>query len=253
MFKPLFLTVAIVAAAVHGYIGFMSFNPDKEVPKLLTKSFVVGLWSVNNERAACIGTLIAPTVVVTSAQCLNSDIKHAAVGAYYSNDTQGIEPISVVKAVKHPQYNPKTHENDVGVVVLAKPSTAIPAEIQWTDATINDRVILRGWGQLQDGTKYSNPLVQVGITPWTDEECRGAYSSLGLNDVIPYTGICAGGALTQACIGDSGAPLTIETSEKSTLIGLFSWGVECDAKGIPGVFTKMSSVRSFLTKWLHFF
>ncbi|ETV85235.1 hypothetical protein H257_03047 [Aphanomyces astaci] len=90
--------------------------------------------------------------------------------------------------------------------------------------TINIKYTLRGWGQLVDGTKVNPELLEVGVTAWDNVDC--AFS---------------------VHFGDAGDALTVASANGDDhLVAVFSWSVECDAQGVPGVYTRLSKVRSFV-------
>jgi len=60
--------------------------------------------------------------------------------------------------------------------------------------------------------------------------------------------ICAGfeAGGHDSCDRDSGGPMIMKTKDGDVLVGLVSWGDGCARPGKPGVYTKISAVRSWI-------
>ncbi|RQM18198.1 hypothetical protein B5M09_006902 [Aphanomyces astaci] len=106
--------------------------------------------------------------------------------------------------------------------------------------TINIKYTLRGWGQLVDGTKVNPELLEVGVTAWDNVDCA-----------------FLGPSKTQCCVPGATPPKRAfwgrwrcldrgVANGDDQLVAVFSWSVECDAHGVPGVYTRLSKVRSFV-------
>jgi secreted trypsin-like serine protease len=245
MFKPAVLLA--LAASAYGYV-YLAFHSDEV--KAATTPYVAALSSDRNGRVRCVGNLIAPTIVLTSAACLDNDIQFASIGATFVNDTSTAETIQVKSAFRHPGYNAETHANDVAVLELVRASHAKPVAISWNPVEANQVATLRGWGQVVDGTKVNAELMEVGVTTWNNVDCAFSFGRVGGGDIQDSV-LCAGGRATQACIGDAGDALTIESANGDDhLVAVYSWGVECDAEGVPGAYTRLSSVRTFVEQYL---
>ncbi|RHY89294.1 hypothetical protein DYB37_013570 [Aphanomyces astaci] len=242
MFKPVALLA--LAASAYGYV-YLAFHSD--AVKTTTSPHIAALSTDRNGRVRCVGNLIAPSVVLTSASCVTNDIRFASIGATFVNDTTTADTIEVKRAVVHPAYDAQTHANDVAVLQLVRASHAKPVAISWDPVEPNQLATLRGWGQLVDGTKVNPELLEVGVTAWDNVDCAFSYDRVAGRGAIQDSVLCAGGDAAQACIGDAGDALTVASANGDDhLVAVFSWSVECDAQGVPGVYTRLSKVRSFV-------
>ncbi|KAF0708083.1 hypothetical protein As57867_006438, partial [Aphanomyces stellatus] len=230
-------------ATANAYVFWPGFEaiPPAHAP------YTVALSADPNGRVTCVGHLIAPSVVLTTASCLAHSIHYAAVGATVILNTTNAETIQVAHTVAHPAFDAATHANDVGLIQLAHPSAAAPVAISWDVVDAYEAATLRGWGQLGDGTKVNNGLMETSSSVWANTDCAFVYAKVAGPNSISDSVLCAGGETAQACVGDAGDALTILGDDgQDQLVGLFSWSVECDAEGVPGVFTRLSSVRDFV-------
>ena len=68
------------------------------------------------------------------------------------------------------------------------------------------------------------------------------FSTFKLADGITDGVLCAGGGTSgrDACRGDSGGPLRVETDDGPRLVGVVSAGEGCSAPGVPGLYTRVS-------------
>jgi len=103
-----------------------------------------------------------------------------------------------------------------------------------------------GWGSLQSEEIYPRVLMYTSLNFTTNEFCqeRLAYP-------ITENMICAmdnrGGFQRDACMGDSGGPLTVKDNRKVfSVVGIVSFGLSC-ASGNPGVYTRVSRFINWIT------
>ncbi|KAF0701696.1 Aste57867_7892 [Aphanomyces stellatus] len=171
--------------------------------------YTVALTADPNGRVTCVGHLIAPSVVLTTASCLAHSINFAAVEASVILNTTNTESIQVAHTVVHPAFDAVTHANDVGLIQLAHPSAAAPAAFSWDVVDANEAATLRGWGQLGDGTKVNNGLMETSSSVWANTDCAFVYAKVASPNSISHSVLCAGGETAQACVGDAGDALTI--------------------------------------------
>ncbi|KAJ4432547.1 hypothetical protein ANN_21170 [Periplaneta americana] len=117
---------------------------------------------------------------------------------------------------------------------------AIPLETGSVSAGTS--AVVSGWGTTSEGGSASTTLRQVAVPIVSDSSCNSAYSSYG---GITARMICAGytSGGKDACQGDSGGPLVAN----GKLIGIVSWGAGCARPNYPGVYTKVSALRSWIS------
>ncbi|KAF0682646.1 hypothetical protein As57867_025165, partial [Aphanomyces stellatus] len=197
--------LATVITSANAYVFWPGFEsiPPAYAP------YTVALSSEPNGRVVCVGHLIAPSLVLTTASCLANDIQYAAVGASLVLNTTAAETIQVDRSIPHPSYDPTTRANDVAVLHLATPSAAAPVAISWDVVDASQPVTLRGWGQLVDGTKVNNALMETSASVWANTDCAFVYANVASPDAVSDSDLCAGGQSTDACVGDAGDALTI--------------------------------------------
>ena len=103
-----------------------------------------------------------------------------------------------------------------------------------------------GWGVLSSGSSRVSPvLMEVSIPITTAEVCIKAYGKTQVDESMICAGVPQGGIDT--CQGDSGSPVFAMTPSGSVvLIGATSWGQGCASPGYPGVYARISYLRSWI-------
>jgi trypsin len=206
----------------------------------------------------------------------------AFVGLEDQNNRDGAQFRQIELFVPNPNYNTITLERDVAIFKLVDPVLTIqPVQIDFDPSTPadNQRVDVFGFGQTTDGGSLPNILqtVDIQVIPFAD--CNDANSYAGtINDAVM---ICAGrpqgGAVSRlncvehlschykflskddtlltlsqtfqdSCNGDSGSPLIVPGADfrTDTVVGLVSFGSGCAQANFPGVYTRLSSVATFI-------
>ena len=204
--------------------------------------------------AFCGGTLIAPTVVLTAAHCLLDDAG-APTPAESIDVVIGVEDllapaerIAVAQTRVHPGYRLEGDAPDAALLILSRPAAAPVAvyAAAGQDADLERPGQIAGWGQDgEDSANYPTRLVAAPVTIFTGARCRrmlGPAFHLG-------GALCAGRVEggVDTCAGDSGGPLRDSTG---LVVGITSWGVGCGRPGLPGIYTRVSTVAGWITKTL---
>ncbi|WP_027186356.1 S1 family serine peptidase [Desulfovibrio inopinatus] len=215
----------------------------------------------------CGGSLIAATWVVTAAHCVVSSWGAVSLpnaidvylGKHLLSDSNG-QKFSVKRVIPHPNYDNDTANNDIALLEL---STAAPTSVYTpvklvaqndpdnltTVGTISTAV---GWGATNSGGYiYPDELRQVNLPIYDFETAKASYATYGytLTDTMLPAGYSAGGK--DACSGDSGGPLLVPTADNSeyVLAGVTSWGEGCAQPDLPGIWTKISVLASWVTSY----
>lgn len=113
------------------------------------------------------------------------------------------------------------------------------------------------------GRNLANVLAEAAVPIRSDDACEHGGPGLGVGygrDFDAATMLCAGVLDTHdlndenqttngvdACYGDSGGPLVASTGAALRLVGIVSFGTGCATRDTFGVYTRVASVRGFLT------
>ncbi|XP_063913642.1 brachyurin-like [Zophobas morio] len=179
-------------------------------------------------RFFCGGTLYGSEWVITAGQCVDgATLFTVSLGSATLNDD---DPNRVTVATStyylHPEYNPQTLENDIGIIQFRIPITHtdyiksvnfLPSE----NIALGIQYYAFGWGQISDSdSSLSNKLKVAYIGSITNEECRLYYGSQITDNMVCIVGNYNEGI----CHGDTGGPLitTLRTGT-TVLIGVASF------------------------------
>lgn len=202
----------------------------------------------------CGGTLIAPTVVLTAAHCVigpaGTAIAPGAVEvlAGTSDLSAGGDRIPVTAVHPHPSYRKVGDAQDAALLFLARPSAAPPAAYARTgqDPDAERPSAIAGWGELAESSaRYPSALQAAAVTIYDGARCAQALGTAYVRGLTLCAGDMRGGV--DACSGDSGGPLR---DGSGMVVGIVSWGVGCGRPGLPGVYTRVSSLTSWIDRAL---
>lgn len=209
-----------------------------------SKTYTVGLRVFEDSNDFCGGALISPTHVLSSSQCSSfGDIRWVSVGSHYFNGTDDGEQIKVVAIMNHPDY--AEGSSDYMVLELQNATSFQPVTMAApddSDIKPGKMATVMGWGYTSENGTQAEELQRLNVELWSNDNCSQTVS-------INETMVCAGGIEGQdACSGDTGSPLVIESptdDSDDVLVGLASWGYGC-GRGYPGVYSRVSYARSWI-------
>jgi secreted trypsin-like serine protease len=215
-----------------------------------------GAWpdavAVLSPDAACTGTLITPDVVLTAGHCIDTG-PIAVVVDTVDYGVPGGELIKVKRSLAYPDWE---HAYDVGIVMLEHPAAARPRAIAAAcsarDGLVAGALVrLVGFGLTTKSGTGDNTRLHEGQIPVIDPSCRDPQACVAA--IAPDGEFTAGGDGHDACFGDSGGPIYLDTPGGPALVGVVSRGFAMSGApcGNGGVYVRADRVVPWIQRVTH--
>ncbi|XP_012878987.1 PREDICTED: putative serine protease 47 isoform X1 [Dipodomys ordii] len=173
--------------------------------------------------------------------------------------TQHTQNMSVSRIIIHPEFE-KLHPfgNDIAMLQLHQSvkftSYVVPVCLPPTDLQLPSHMAcwITGWGRLSEDMKLLPPfsLQEAKVNLVENKLCNTLYGQVSGNDkgYVHEEMLCAGDFSTgrSICRGDSGGPLVCFHPNIWVLVGLASWGLDCQHPVYPSVFTRVA----YFLEWI---
>ena len=230
--------------------------------------FVVQVFTNDNSKAFCGGSLVGERHVLTAAHCIGSKLAaDLIIGTFHQTilkeeirDCSDLVGVSEIKI--HPQYESYLQGDDLVLLELARTPNCFgeengPSAIMldngefWPKIEIAPipKATVLGWGKIEAGGVVSLNLQAVELNLYTTHQCSHVYNmqlaaSNRCSGTFPHDG-------SDSCSGDSGGPLVVEYNDSFVQVGVVSWGYGdpvCADGNHPGVYNLVNNYEDFFSE-----
>lgn len=195
-------------------------------------------WAVALEhvKGICTASLISPTWLLTAGHCTGTGYR-VRIG---DRERELAATYVAVEAIRHPRYDAKQGDFDIGLIRLREPARATPVRLATRAEAVallkpRARAVIAGWGKRASKLPFS-PTFVVSDVELSSLETKG--------ERFAYFDAASG-----PCGGDSGGPLLLDgPGGERMLVGVASRvaGDICAQGGGIALYINVGEVRDFI-------
>merc|ERR1719410_2512168 len=170
----------------------------------------------------CGGSLIAKDVVLTAAHCAGAPYD-IVLGRYNLNDEDEGQVIPMERELPHPDYDPKTTDNDFMLVFMSRAAKLdggvglVKLNADPESPPVGKYITVVGWGdtdESDDVSRMSDILLKVNVRVITNQVCDDSEGTVNgypdnYHGQITDNMFCARAYRQDSCQGDSGGPAVV--------------------------------------------
>lgn len=155
------------------------------------------------------------------------------------------------QAIAHPDFDPNTLENNLGIITLliaitTSPNIApvvMPTVTQTNLPLLNDNGMVAGFGYTQNNGGFANVLKVAFQRVKDKEECIASFPHLArfIGNVF-----CGESSNSNICAGDQGAGFVLNVGFDPVLVGIASFTNNNCAGGATAVYTRVNQYRPWI-------